>query len=82
MPRAAKGGNFVGSRPVDGRLDVLDPVGIDCETRRLQLRLRRLSLMMLQRQTTLKRGVAAERAKAAWNIECLEYVLTCGITEV
>jgi predicted transposase YbfD/YdcC len=42
--------------------------------------LRRLSLMMLQRETTLQRGVAAKQAKAARNIGYLERVLTRGIS--
>jgi predicted transposase YbfD/YdcC len=41
--------------------------------------LRRISLMMLQRETTLKRGIAAKRAKAARNVQYLEKVLVCGI---
>jgi predicted transposase YbfD/YdcC len=41
--------------------------------------LRRVSLMMLQRDTALKRGIAAKRAKAARNTEYLEHVLTLGI---
>ncbi|HEU4411140.1 MAG TPA: ISAs1 family transposase [Polyangiaceae bacterium] len=41
--------------------------------------LRRVSLMMLQRDATLQRGLAAKRAKAARNIAYLEHVLTLGI---
>jgi predicted transposase YbfD/YdcC len=41
--------------------------------------LRRISMMMLQRETTLKRGIAAKRAKAARNTDYLERVLTRGI---
>lgn len=44
--------------------------------------LRRLSLMMVQRETTHKRGVAAKRAKAARNDLYLERILTRGIPEV
>jgi predicted transposase YbfD/YdcC len=44
--------------------------------------LRRMSLMMLQRETTLNRGVAAKRAKASRNIGYLERVLTRGIPDV
>lgn len=40
--------------------------------------LRRISLTMLQRETSLKRGVAAKRAKAARNTEYLEAVLRLG----
>ena len=43
--------------------------------------LRRLSLMMLKRDTTHKRGIAAKRAKAARNTTYLEHVLTRGIPE-
>ena len=41
--------------------------------------LRRMSLAMLQRETSLKRGVAAKRAKAGRNTVYLEKVLRCGI---
>lgn len=41
--------------------------------------LRRVSLMMLKRETTLKRGIAAKRAKAARNSTYLERVLSLGI---
>lgn len=41
--------------------------------------LRRVSLMMLQRDVTLQRGIAAKRAKAARNTTYLEHVLTLGI---
>jgi predicted transposase YbfD/YdcC len=43
--------------------------------------LRRLSLMLLKRDTTSKRGIAAKRAKAARNTEYLEHVLTRGIPQ-
>jgi predicted transposase YbfD/YdcC len=43
--------------------------------------LRRLSLMMLKRQTTLKRGIAARQAKAARNTAYLAQVLTVGIPQ-
>lgn len=41
--------------------------------------LRRVSMMMLTRETTLKRGIAAKRAKAARNTQYLESVLTRGM---
>lgn len=41
--------------------------------------LRRISLMLLQRETEVKRGIAAKRAKAARNVAYLERVLTRGI---
>jgi predicted transposase YbfD/YdcC len=41
--------------------------------------LRRMSLAMLQRETSLKRGIAARRAKAARNTEYLERVLRRGM---
>jgi predicted transposase YbfD/YdcC len=41
--------------------------------------LRRVSLMMLQRDVTLQRGIAAKRAKAARNTDYLEHVLALGI---
>lgn len=42
--------------------------------------LRRMSLTMLQRETSLKRGIAARRRKAARNTEYLESVLRRGTT--
>lgn len=44
--------------------------------------LRRLSLMMLKRDTTSKRGIAAKRAKAARNTAYVEHVLALGIPAV
>jgi predicted transposase YbfD/YdcC len=41
--------------------------------------LRRMSLLMLQRDVSLQRGLAAKRAKAARNTDDLEHVLTLGI---
>lgn len=41
--------------------------------------LRRLTLMMLKRDTTSKRGIAAKRAKASRNTVYLEHLLTRGI---
>ena len=41
--------------------------------------LRRVALTLLQRETTLKRGLAAKRAKAGRNTAYLERVLTQGI---
>jgi predicted transposase YbfD/YdcC len=44
--------------------------------------LRRLSLMLLRRDATSKRGITARQAKAARNTAYLEHVLTLGIPEV
>ena len=40
--------------------------------------LRRLTLMMLKRDTRLKKGIEAKRAKAARNTEYLEHLITLG----
>lgn len=44
--------------------------------------LRRIATMLLKRESSLQRGVAAKQAKAARNVDYLERVLACGIDDV